>query len=197
MPKVSEEYRSAQKSKIASAALRAFGRKGFQATSMADIITESGMSAGAIYAYFPGKAEIIVDVASRVLGRRIANLESATSNKLLLPPSEVVRAILTGLKEEIGNPSVIPQVWGEAVVDAALRSLANNAFSGLQNALTRYLQNWSVQEHEMDADTAAKRARELAPLLVSVCQGYILQLALVDDFDSDFYLNRVIENLPR
>lgn len=155
------------------------------------------MSAGAIYAYFPGKAEIIVDVASRVLGRRIANLESATSNKLLLPPSEVVRAILTGLKEEIGNPSVIPQVWGEAVVDAALRSLANNAFSGLQNALTRYLQNWSVQEHGMDAETAATRARELAPLLVSVCQGYILQLALVDDFDSDFYLSRVIENLPR
>ena len=55
MPKVSEEYRTARRSEIARAALRCFARKGFDATSMADIIAESGLSAGAIYGHYKSK----------------------------------------------------------------------------------------------------------------------------------------------
>ena len=49
MPKVSEQHREARRDQIVDAALRCFSRKGFQRTSMADIIAESGLSAGAIY----------------------------------------------------------------------------------------------------------------------------------------------------
>ena len=52
MPKVTDEYRIAKREEIADAALRAFRRKGFQGASMADIIAESGLSAGAIYGHF-------------------------------------------------------------------------------------------------------------------------------------------------
>ena len=63
MPKVTEEHRLAKHDEILDAALRAFSRKGFQATSMAEIIAESGMSAGAIYRYFASKADIVRGVA--------------------------------------------------------------------------------------------------------------------------------------
>ncbi|WP_456846025.1 TetR/AcrR family transcriptional regulator, partial [Cellulomonas sp. P5_C6] len=75
MPKVTEEYRVARRDEIADAALRAFRRKGFQATSMAEIIAESGLSAGAIYGHYPSKSAIVVDVASRVIGVRVRDIE--------------------------------------------------------------------------------------------------------------------------
>ena len=40
-----------------------FARDGFHQTSMADILRQSGLSAGAVYSYFSGKEEIIAAVA--------------------------------------------------------------------------------------------------------------------------------------
>ena len=49
MPKVSQEHRDARRAQILRAAAACFERKGYQRTTMADIIRESGLSAGAIY----------------------------------------------------------------------------------------------------------------------------------------------------
>ncbi len=89
MPKVTEEYRVARRDEIADAALRAFRRKGFQATSMAEIIAESGLSAGAIYGHYPSKDAIIVDVASRVVGNRILDVERLARTEPLAPPPTI------------------------------------------------------------------------------------------------------------
>lgn len=196
MPKVSDEYRESQRARIADSALRVFARKGFQKTSMADIIADSGMSAGAIYAYFPGKADIIAEVAGRVLGTRIASIERLAVRETLPAPSDLIRTILSGLRDELGNPSIVLQVWGEAVNDRQLRPLANEAFGRLLNAFRLYLAAWQQTAHNLQPAAADALAREQAPLLLSACQGYLVQLALLDDFDSDFYLDRVVANLP-
>ncbi len=47
---------------IARAALACFSRAGFHGASMQDICAEAGMSAGALYRYFPSKAAIIVAI---------------------------------------------------------------------------------------------------------------------------------------
>ena len=75
VPRVTEQYREARRDEIADAALRAFRRKGFQATSMAEIITESGLSAGAIYGHFPSKSAIAVHVATRIIDARVLDIE--------------------------------------------------------------------------------------------------------------------------
>ena len=70
MPKVTAAYREARRDEIIDAALRAFAAKGFQGTSMADVIAEAGLSAGAIYGHFAGKKELFAAVAGRVLDSR-------------------------------------------------------------------------------------------------------------------------------
>ena len=54
MPKVSDAHRAARRRQILDAARRRFVRNGFHATSMQDIFAEAGLSAGAVYRYFPG-----------------------------------------------------------------------------------------------------------------------------------------------
>lgn len=46
-----------RREEIIAAAIRAFSTKGFSRASMADVIAESGRSAGAIYGHFSGKRE--------------------------------------------------------------------------------------------------------------------------------------------
>lgn len=50
---------------ILDAALACFARKGFHQTSMHEICTEAGLSAGALYRYFASKSELIVAIAER------------------------------------------------------------------------------------------------------------------------------------
>ena len=50
------------------AAWKCFSRNGFHSTSMADVIAEAGLSAGAVYLYFRSKDDIIVAVATQVFG---------------------------------------------------------------------------------------------------------------------------------
>ena len=69
MPKVTAEHRAARRQQILEAAWITFARNGFHATSMADIIAESGLSAGAVYGYFRNKEDLIQQAAEATIGQ--------------------------------------------------------------------------------------------------------------------------------
>ena len=67
MPRVSDEHRASRREQILAAGWRCVAREGFHKTSMADVIRESGLSAGAVYPYFRSKDEIIAAIAEKVV----------------------------------------------------------------------------------------------------------------------------------
>ena len=67
MPRLTQRTRDARRRQILDAARRCFTRNGFQATSMQDIFTASGLSAGAVYSHFTGKDEIVTAIADDVI----------------------------------------------------------------------------------------------------------------------------------
>jgi len=197
VPRVSEEYRTRRRDEIAEAALRVFRRKGFTATSMAEIIAESGLSAGAIYGYYDSKTAIVHDVAARVVGGRIADVERIAEQDPLPPPSELVGVLLRGAVREIGSTGILVQLWGEAVTDPRMLGFAADVLVQLRTVFAGYVARWHEQEHGLDAQDAAALGAEQAPLFLAACQGFILQSALLDDFDADAYLDDVTRHLPR
>lgn len=196
MPKVTEEYRVARRDEIADAALRAFRRKGFQATSMAEIIAEAGLSAGAIYGHFPSKSAIVVDVATRVVGARVDAVRYLADTELLPPPA-IPRLLIAGMRQEIGDPGVLVQLWGEAVTEPELRTLVLDVIQRLRDALTTYVSTWHQRTHGTSPDDAAALAVEQVPLLLSAVQGYVIQSSVLSDFDPEAYLAAVEKYLPR
>jgi AcrR family transcriptional regulator len=197
MPKVTEEYREARREEIAEAAIRAVRRKGFQAASMTDIIEESGLSAGAIYGHFKSKAEIIMFVATKVVGSRIGDVERILHVDPLPPPAALVRILMNGMIEEVGRPTLLVQIWGEAVVDDDLRALATGVIARLRETYITYIAHWQQVTHGLTAAAAHDVASEQVNLFVSAAQGYILQSALIADFDGEAYLSSVEKYLPR
>ena len=197
MPKVSEQHRLDRQDEIIDAALVAFRRKGFQATSMAEIIAESGLSAGAIYGYFGSKSDIILAVATKIVAARIVDLEHLARLDPLPEPAKVVRILLDGLLDSLGRPAVLLQVWGEAATDPALLTLCSDIFTQLRDALGNYLTHWDGSQHGMSEAEARRVASEQAPLFVSAVQGFIVQDSLFTDFDRESYLTATLRYLPR
>ena len=60
MPKISAAHEHQRRVQILQAAMACFARQGYHATSMDDVVRESGLSVGAIYSYFPSKEELFL-----------------------------------------------------------------------------------------------------------------------------------------
>lgn len=195
MPRVTDEHRASRRDQILDAALRCFAERGFQATSMADIIAASGLSAGAIYLYFDSKREIAVGVARRAMGSSAADVLTRAASGRVPAPSQVLGAIVEALDSHGVPPGLAVQMWGEAAADPRFREIAMNAFTTLAAGFFDYLASWAVQTGRASPDQALAWAREVTPVLLAVSQGYLVQRALLPDFDSDRFLAGVAQVL--
>lgn len=189
MPKVSEQHRAGRRREIVAAALRSFTRKGFHATSMSDIITESGLSAGAIYSYFPSKSDLVKAVAADIIGpdSRADQIELDDSGRPLHPMDFASRLVLTSMAK-LNQPSIVVQIWGEAATDPSVRELFGDVYAQLLNACRLQVELWLTGEPNTSSTEVAARASDLAPVLVGIIQGCVIQAGLVPEFDAARYL---------
>lgn len=189
MPKVSDAHRAARKEQILDAALACFVEKGFQRTSMADIVAASGLSAGALYVHFASKQEIVIDTVRTVVGHRAAELHAMRDAGPDLPdPIAMIRRLTSGMVDDLIDIRLLTQFWGEATTDPELRGLVENVLDGLREAFLGYLTAWA--EHRGAVDPAGW-ARRVLPVKLALTQGFVMQAALISDFDADAYFDGV------
>lgn len=187
MPRVSDAYRRARRDEIAVAALRCLERKGVARTSIADIVAESGLSAGAIYSHFTNKAELARYVASEYLVVRLDALEADAAEGVVRTPRELV-ALLLGVFADEGLPAkVVLQFWAEATVDDDMRPTLLTTVARLRGSLTAALTPWSRSAGE----DAGGRADAAAGAVMALAQGYIANVALFGERDPSEYLDAV------
>jgi AcrR family transcriptional regulator len=191
MPKVTEEHRQARRRQIAQAALRCFARSGFQQTSMADIIAESGLSAGAIYGHYKSKEELVELAVSTVLDDRFLEVADARSRDPLPAPGEMVRLLVGGLQSQIPDLSLLLQIWGQVPINPRLGELAVRVGGRIRGLFADYLTVWYERQGGVPTEEAAARAAQDATLYMGLIQGYVTQKTLFADFDPDAYLAAV------
>lgn len=176
MPKVSEQHKVAMRERIQQAALACVAEKGFSNVSMGDIIAEAGLSAGAVYVYYRGKEELIVDVGRRVFAERMAALEGLGGQDSVPPPEQAIVALMTGLLQMDFFPGVAVQVWGEAVRNDRLGEVARSILVQIRGHIEAYLEAW-LRGSRPNEDAKAQ-ARRLAPAIMGLIQGCAIQSAL-------------------
>lgn len=199
MPKVSEEHRQSRREQILDAAIACFIERGFQGTSMADIIQESGLSAGAIYRYFPGKRDIAMAVAKHVVAAQVSGIIGRMGPGRVAPPSAFIRDLLEGLRSQRVAPSLVLQLWAEAGTDHAFYSIAQEMFETLNIGFVAYLERWAVQSGRASETDARDWAVDALQAAIGLAQGAIVQSALWPGFDLERYLvgvDRVIGEDP-
>lgn len=196
MPKVSEEHRQARRDEIARAALACFARKGYQRTSMADIIAESGLSAGAIYGHYASKKELFVEVAGELLSNRQSELDERARQGAPLSPGQIMATLFDGLRNEPVDPRLLLQLWGEACLDDEINVLVGGFLARLRATIHQHVSAWIAADPARGGDDPERYGERLAPVLLALGPGFMLQRALVDDFDEDDFLAMLPEVLP-
>ncbi|MCU1480270.1 MAG: TetR/AcrR family transcriptional regulator [Subtercola sp.] len=186
MPKVTDEYREARRHEIARAALRLFAQKGFQATSMSDIIAESGLSAGAIYGHYKSKDELIHKAISDIVQFRLDAVGSLDAAQPL-DPGQLLRRFVSIMSDEVGDLGLLLQVWAQAALDPTSRQATDSIGAHLRRVFESFLADWYVRGLGQAEADARGDAALFAPLYVSLVQGYVIQSTIFESFDRDAY----------
>ncbi len=161
MPRVSEEHLAARRRQILDAAAALFAERGFARTSMNDVVRKSGLSMGAVYRYFPSKADLVIAVCEG----RGGDVDG------VFPP-ERAHDLLTRLADEVGPGSghapLSVQVWGEAAVEPDLAARVVPTHRRLEEHLVTLLRGEaSGRDDEALAQVALAAVIGLAALVAA------------------------------
>jgi len=185
MPRVTESYREARRDEIARAAVRCIERSGLSETTIADIVRESGLSAGALYSHFTNKAELARYVVARFLGVRREEIEAAGRSGRLLAPREILRMMLAAFVEPdaIVTPMLPLQFWAAASFDPGLREELDRTVGDISASLRVAVRPWAeARQRELD---------DVVRGMMSLAQGYITHVAIFGPRTVDDYLDAV------
>jgi AcrR family transcriptional regulator len=84
VPRISPAQEQQRREQILAAAMACFARQGYHATSMDDVVRESGLSVGAIYSYFPSKQDLYLALSEDRSKQTLAYLGELFSRPGLL-----------------------------------------------------------------------------------------------------------------
>lgn len=174
---MSQQYLDARRRQILDAAWRCFGRNGFHHTSMQDIFTESGLSAGAVYRYFSSKTELINSIGDFALTPVTSQFEEMLAEEPPPPMGQVVDRVIEHLVGDDAHDDanrLMVQLWSEALRE---EDLAEH-FRSVYTTLRGYFVNAARRATRDDPDAAPEDVGKAA---FSFIPGLILQRALLGD----------------
>jgi AcrR family transcriptional regulator len=164
MPRVSQAHLDARRQQIVDAARARFASHGFAHTSMADIVTQSGLSNGAIYRYFTSKEEIVIAVCEQ----GTEALPKALTAEAVAGFLEFVRS----RARDTHHARLVAQIYAEAAVSPPLAAVVQRQLAAMRAAIA-----------ELVPDSRRPRAGQIAEAFVGLCMSYNQQLAIRGDLD--------------
>ena len=160
---------------------------------MQDIFREAGLSAGAVYRYFPTKESLVAAVVEQVLGMSQTAVDTDSDRRQAAESVDTVLDRLLGVFVEPGPGDeqaryrLALQIWAEALrspeVGAALRTSTQHLRAILAEQI---LAGQARGELRADLEPAA-----LARALTALFEGYAFQRALEPAIDTEAYRRAV------
>lgn len=186
MPRVTDEHRRAQEERFVDAARRCFTRLGVDGTSMEEIRTEAGVSAGLMYRYYKSKDDMIRASIAGSMEEFEALLAAVGANYGGATAGGYLRAVLDALRafrhhnEGVDLFKLAIQGWAHAQARPEANAVVTESFARQLAAYRSAALGWTTRGK---ADAAA---RAIAAAVI----GYVVQSAFSDtDLDPGRYCN--------
>src|SRR5262245_37343491 len=187
MPRVSDEHLAARRRQILDAARVCFARNGFHATSMQDVITEAGLSVGAVYRYFKSKEDLVMAIAEEVVGPVTAAFGQIVSTDPPPTLEEAMSRSLTLVEPQMRAGGIFPlavQVWAESFRNPRLAEFVRTVYTTLRGHFVEVARrNQAAGRLPAGVDPEAVGA-----VLFGLVPGYGMQRVLLGEPDPETYL---------
>ncbi|MEU6956435.1 TetR/AcrR family transcriptional regulator [Streptomyces sp. NPDC045714] len=184
MARVSQEHLDARRRQILDGAARCFARNGFHGTSMQDVLKEVGLSAGAVYRYFPGKEDIIAAITQETFAAIRGAFEEASRMTPPPTPDALLGRVLGGVLagevhglERRAFAALVVQLWSETLRDERLAALLDDGYATMRVAWAKLVDAYrsaGILASDVPGDDVART-------MIATAQGFIVQEALFGD----------------
>jgi AcrR family transcriptional regulator len=189
MPKVTEDHRKAQEERFIDAARRCFTRLGVEGSSMEDIRTEAGVSAGLMYRYFESKDEMILAAIATGWADFEALVEQTGESTRAATAAGYLRLLLDNLRRfRHATPGVdlfklAIQGWAHAQARPKARAVITESHARQLESYRAAATRW----------TTSRRAPAAAQAIAGAVYGYLVQSTFSDaDIDVAQYCNGLV-----
>lgn len=186
MPRVTPEHLAAQRRRIVEAAAVLVATKGVPETTMRDVIAASGMSAGAVYHYFPTKAGLLEEIGTLVQDRYAEAVHALLDGPVTPGPADLIRGLAAAVTPAPGDADLSGvgiAVWAQALHDDAAAASTRTVLSTLRERLTDAARRWQDSGHlAPDADP-----RDVGAVLYALMPGFVLQRRVLGDVDAEAF----------
>jgi AcrR family transcriptional regulator len=117
--------------RLLDAAVSLFAEKGFDATSVQEIVERAAVTKGAMYHYFRSKDDLLYEIYHGLISRQLADLDRIVADGG--PPDVLVRAIIVDLVET--TAAELPKA---TVFSQEMHKLADEPMAALRAQRRRY-----------------------------------------------------------
>src|ERR1700690_2717286 len=170
MPKLSESAWETRRRHVMVSA-----GEGFQATTMDEIIAESGMSSSSVYRYFASKDELIGSAAEESLTTTKGVLDELKLRSPAPGPRETLTAIAHALQRQIDQPDydlskITVNAWAEPLRQPPLHQRARRFYRETHKTLVELARLWQSEGRVAPDDDPTA----IAALFITLLPGMII-----------------------
>lgn len=178
-----------RREQVLNAALRCFAEQGFHATTMADVIRESKLSAGSVYRYFPSKTALIQAGSEGIFTAARGALAELKERPEPTSPAEALRHLLNqimriAVRDDVDLTRVGVTAWAEALRDPVLLAEVSTLYRAVRGDFVTLLERWR-DAGNLPADTDVELGGQV---LFGAMPGFLVQRLLLGDIDVDGYV---------
>jgi AcrR family transcriptional regulator len=170
---------------VIAGAARVFARRGFQAASLREIAAKAGMTTGAVYSNFDGKADLFLAVLEEKIDPRLAVMYE-TARKAPRPGvgTPLGEEFAAYVRERRRWLILLIEFWAQAARDPKLRPKFGERHARLRAAIAEVL----AERAATLGTRLALPADELATVLIALTNGMAVeQLADPNAVPKDLY----------
>ncbi len=151
---------------------------GVAGTSISDVITRSGTSAGAIYHHFGSKERLVLEVGRNAMAVPMTMIMATATD---LSPDALFAAALDRVGEDEHTPELLLQIWAGAKSDPSLWALLLREVATVKASIIVFIGGWCA-DHAPGTDPGV-----LASAMMSLVTGYAVQRSLGLEIDQEAY----------
>jgi AcrR family transcriptional regulator len=154
--------------RIVRAAVRLFAAKGFDATTVQEVVEAASVTKGALYHYFGSKDDLLVEIYRSLIGRQVADLDRIVAAGA--DAATTVRRIVVGLVETTAE-----SVDETAVFVREMHRLDADRMAGFRAERRRYHETFRavVEQAQWDGEFSSAVP---ADTVVLIALGVVNQL---------------------
>jgi AcrR family transcriptional regulator len=157
---------------LVAAAARVFLARGFQGASLREIASEAGLTTGAVYSNFEGKADLFLAVLEEKIDPRLAVMyEAARTAPRRRLGAAVGEELAAYVRQQRRWLTLLIEFWAQAARDPKLRPKFAERHSKLRSAITGVL----TERADRLGLSLALPADQLATVVIALTNGIAVE----------------------